>query len=75
MSKVGGMVGGICYPAFCTMRICNPINKEIHFTSRYASGLKIQRIQELGLQIPVAVYRFYTFNEHIREVGGIQYSP
>ncbi len=24
MSKVGGMVGGICHPAFCTMRICNP---------------------------------------------------
>jgi P-type Cu+ transporter len=33
-------------------------------------GLKIQRIQELGLQIPVASRSFYACCEHIRGVGG-----
>jgi len=32
--------------------------KEIRFTTGYATGLKIQRIQELGSQIPVSVRSF-----------------
>jgi len=24
MSKIAAMVGRICHPAFCTIRICNP---------------------------------------------------
>jgi len=35
----------------------------------YATGLQIQRIQELGLQIPVAVCRLYTLNKYIWLVG------
>ena len=44
-------------------------NKQIRFTAGYATGLKIQRIQKLGLQIPVACRNFYAYNEHIRWVG------
>ena len=39
----------------------------------YATGLKIQRIQELGLQIPVAVCSLYTLNKYIRPVGVTTY--
>jgi len=42
---------------------------KIRFTFGCATGLKIQRIQELGSQIPVTARNFNAFNEHIREDG------
>jgi hypothetical protein len=55
MSKVGGMVGGICYPAFLYYKDflasqAATRNNEIRFTIGYATGLQIQRIQELAFQ-------------------------
>jgi hypothetical protein len=42
-------------------------NRQIRFTSGCSTGLKIQRIQELGSQIPVAVNSvFIQLNEYIR---------
>jgi hypothetical protein len=45
-------------------------NKQKHFTTGTCTGLKIQRIQELGSQIPVTFRSFYAYNEHIRKDEG-----
>jgi len=36
----------------------------------YKNGLKIQRMQELGLKIPVASRNFYAYDRYIRVDGG-----
>jgi len=41
------------------------LNLKNCFTSGYATGLKIQRIQELGLKIPVTSQSFYEYSEQI----------
>jgi len=44
MRKVGGMVGGICDPTFCILRICDPfflVFKQDTLTAGYTTGLKL----------------------------------
>lgn len=58
MKKEWRWLVGFIIPPSCTIRICNLKLKKSTLKTGYATGLKIQRIQELGLQIPVAVRNF-----------------
>jgi len=51
MKKEWRWLVGFIIPPSCTIRICNPKLKKSTLKTGYATGLKIQRIQELGLQL------------------------